>query len=137
MEALEALPPPNLPLLRKVLDHVDAHPQEWNQGTWIVQTRNVDQSCGTACCIAGWASLLSGDEPEFEPMLGLTATGLVYEARAATVATDNGERFISRRAQELLGLTSVEADELFAGGNSRAQVQRIAEQIAERAGEVL
>lgn len=44
-------PKPNAELAYRVLDHIDAHPETWSQGTW---------DCGTAACFAGWAVRLSG-----------------------------------------------------------------------------
>lgn len=37
---------PNIPLLRKTLEHIEAHPEEWKQETW---------RCATGMCFAGWA----------------------------------------------------------------------------------
>lgn len=42
---------PNAELAYKVLDHIDANPNEWKQSTW---------QCGSAACFAGWAIRLSG-----------------------------------------------------------------------------
>lgn len=41
----------NVPLLRKMLEHITAHPDEWNQDTWAVESE--ESSCGTAYCLAG------------------------------------------------------------------------------------
>jgi hypothetical protein len=42
---------PNAELAYKILDHIDAHPESWDQGSW---------DCGTTACFAGWALRLSG-----------------------------------------------------------------------------
>lgn len=42
---------PNAELAYLVLDHIDAHPEDWNQRNW----------CGTAKCFAGWTVELSGE----------------------------------------------------------------------------
>ena len=42
---------PNAELAYRVLDHIDAHPEQWDQRTW---------DCGTVACFAGWAVRLSG-----------------------------------------------------------------------------
>jgi hypothetical protein len=42
---------PNAALAYAVLDHIDAHPEQWNQAKW---------DCGTAACFAGHAVRLSG-----------------------------------------------------------------------------
>jgi hypothetical protein len=46
---------PNAELAYRVLDHIDAHPEQWDQGIWIRES-----DCGTAGCFAGWAVLLAG-----------------------------------------------------------------------------
>jgi hypothetical protein len=51
-------PTPNAELAYKVLDHIDAHPQQWRQGWWFTEL-----DCGTAACFAGWACVLSGYKP--------------------------------------------------------------------------
>lgn len=44
---------PNAELAWRVIDHIDAHPQSWDQEHWV---------CGTSACFAGWAVRLSGAE---------------------------------------------------------------------------
>ena len=46
---------PNAQLAYMVLDHIDAHPEQWDQGHWVGQA-----DCGTVGCFAGWAVMLSG-----------------------------------------------------------------------------
>lgn len=48
-------PTPNAELAYRVLDHIDANPEQWRQGEWIGEAE-----CGTVGCFAGWAVLLSG-----------------------------------------------------------------------------
>jgi hypothetical protein len=48
----------NVPLLRKVIEHITEHPTEWSQGSWGVKT-----PCGTSHCFAGHAIVLSGQDP--------------------------------------------------------------------------
>ena len=129
-------PTPNLPLLRKVLDHIDAHPTEWLQEIWgtdhaiVTSTGEVDfdltldvSECHTAFCIAGWAVFLDGTHK-----ISFQAGGMVV---------DNFHFSAGGVAQQLLGLTDEESGALFHYGNKRADVQAIAKRIAERAGEVL
>lgn len=40
-------------LIDAVLDYIEAHPEEWDQGVWA-------NACGTQACFAGRAMLLSG-----------------------------------------------------------------------------
>lgn len=39
---------------KKVLDHIKAHPESWDQGQW-------HSDCGTAHCFAGHAHIMSGN----------------------------------------------------------------------------
>lgn len=45
---------PNAALAYRVLDHIDAHPEQWDQDTYYAPS-----SCGTTACFAGWSVLLS------------------------------------------------------------------------------
>lgn len=47
----------NLPLLQRTMDHITAHQEAWNQGSWR-QFQENDNACGTAMCFAGWAAQL-------------------------------------------------------------------------------
>jgi len=59
---------PNAELAWRVLDHIDAHPEQWNQGQWIGEAE-----CGTVGCFAGWAVMLSGGrrDPDSGLVVGL------------------------------------------------------------------
>jgi len=46
---------PNAELAYRVLDHIDAHPEQWRQSQWVGVA-----DCGTIACFAGWTVLLSG-----------------------------------------------------------------------------
>lgn len=101
----------NVPLLTKVLDHVTAHPEEWNQTVWAVE-----HSCGTACCVAGWAAVMAGYELKFDgsAVCGCGCTDALDGDTASYTTT--GE-FISDVAQRELGLTESQAKTLFSGCN--------------------
>lgn len=47
----------NVHLLRKVLEHITEHPNEWDQDNWGVKT-----ACGTAHCVAGHTVAMTGHE---------------------------------------------------------------------------
>ena len=128
-------PTPDLPLLRKVLDYIDAHREQWLQQIWgtdraiLTEDGEVDfdlsrppSACHTAHCIAGWAVILDGTHE------------VTFCAGAMYV---DGSPSAGPFAQKLLGLTDFEAADLFHWSNDRAEVQRVAGKIAERAGEVL
>lgn len=116
-------PIPNIPLLRKAVEWVEAqdalpeHERQWLQamyvlpaeapGTWLARLRatyNRPASCGTCYCVAG--------------KIQHDLTGSENEVTARRVA------------MEALGLTDDQAFALFAGGNTAADVRRIAEDIA-------
>lgn len=42
------LPASGVPILRKALEHITAHPEEWRQSIWALK-----DLCGTECCLAG------------------------------------------------------------------------------------
>lgn len=106
---------PDLDLLRRTFEHIDAHPEQWHQGCWLHQ----DEECGTVACVAGWACLLAGDE--------VASDGLVL--------TPKGQRIpVDARAANLLGLTYEEAGALFSANNTRWRLHTIAQRIAQRAG---
>lgn len=46
---------PNAELAYRVIDHIDANPEQWNQQAWV-------SDCGAAYCFAGWALTLTGHE---------------------------------------------------------------------------
>src|SRR3989337_610111 len=68
----------DVPLLRKVLEHVTAHRELHVQRFWLVDLAGARTShdwnqvleeegkatCGTAGCLAGWTRLLAGYEPD-------------------------------------------------------------------------
>jgi hypothetical protein len=91
----------NVPLLRKILEHITAHPAEWNQQNWGLQT-----DCGTAFCVAGHAVAMTGHT-------------LVWRGQML-VGVDDGRTAadIRRTAREELGLTGEQAGVLFESDNT-------------------
>lgn len=45
----------NTDLAERVLAQIKDHPETWNQDDYAIQT-----DCGTAYCVAGWASVMTG-----------------------------------------------------------------------------
>jgi hypothetical protein len=86
------------------------------------------QNCGTACCVAGYVTLL--DHPFEDAFIGTAISGLPGAEGTALVDPED-------YAREALGLTEDEANELFSGGNEYGDIKRVMTQIAERAGERL
>jgi hypothetical protein len=109
---------PNAALAYRVLDHIDAHPEQWQQESWI--SRPDGAGCGTAGCFAGWASMLSGDKPHWW-------SG--PSERTDTVTVDGCQHFLGERAAELLGIPDEDADDLFEPHNTRADLGRLVEKI--------
>lgn len=129
---------PNAELAYRVLDHIDAHPEQWDQGTYIAKAE-----CGTVACFAGWTVLLSGEQPYFGRDDEWAETS--YVSAGATV-------YVSELAEELLGVSRFVPDDvedidedscfespcsgcthcgldLFAGGNTRDELGRLVEVI--------
>lgn len=50
----------NRELISRVLAHIEANPQEWDQRGWFWRSNRSNRSCGTKACFAGRALLLSG-----------------------------------------------------------------------------
>lgn len=100
----------NTELLKRTLQHIEDHPETWDQATW----RNPDAECGTACCFAGWAVTLAGGQFEASqivridslPLSGETVRAL-QEVGIGTV----GAAAIPDAAAWLLGLYEVIYDE--------------------------
>lgn len=100
---------PNAELAYRILDQIDAHPEQWNQGTWVTD-------CGTSFCFAGWALELTGHTLRDVEVNGLRRMQLDDEpevfaetvARAAAVELrirrwDAGQLFESMNTREDLG----------------------------------
>jgi hypothetical protein len=107
---------PNAELAYRVLDHIDAHPEQWNQGRWIGKSE-----CQTVGCFAGWAVLLSGAEPiDFGSDWmdnGLTyTTGVEFEGESWTVS-QLAQRLL--RADRWLDEGYDDERDLFDGDNTR------------------
>lgn len=114
----------NVPLLQKALDHVEAHPEEWDQESWGRQT-----PCGTTACLAGHIALMDG----WTPVLRTPFGDWIYVEK-------NGVRQTAGdAAAESLGVSDVSAygsnheyvGYLWSGINSRVDLWRIANVLAE------
>lgn len=129
--------PINVELLEKTLGHIEEHPEEWNQNSWV---------CETAACFAGNALLLEGLERVYSTdMICGCGCGEVVghhpspQLNVSLLKTKDGESYnIRQLATCVLGLTEDEARDLFCGSNSMktlrwrvAELKRRAEQEAE------
>jgi hypothetical protein len=115
-------PTPNAELAYRVLDHIDAHPEQWNQGVYIGPA-----DCGTAACFAGWAVLLSGAEPRFYAP-GVSTADVVVDGRVRAVPDLAQEVNSASRWVEAGDGYSDDID-LFDPYNSREDLGRLVEEI--------
>lgn len=103
------------PRLRKELEYVTAHRDRWLQGAWIQST-----PCGTVGCLAGNTVMNAGYQPHFD---GDRATTQFVRDDAASPAS---ERHVADVAADLLGLDTLQANQLFAATNSLYELWAIA-----------
>jgi hypothetical protein len=95
----------NYPLLRKTLEHIEAHPEEHDQGTWGLETQ-----CGTTMCFAGQAVVLDGLSPIWTNLI----QGPADERQMISVVMKDGTlHSVYDGAQRILGLSNGEAEALF------------------------
>jgi hypothetical protein len=100
----------NVPLLRKVIEHITEHPSEWGQGNWGLKT-----ACGTSHCFAGHAAILSGYEPVWvHTWDGENAPQVMLAVSRHGYTEDNP----FHAAADLLELTPEEALDLFSCDNT-------------------
>jgi hypothetical protein len=116
-------------LLRKTLEHIENHPEEWNQGFWVYR-----MNCGTAYCFAGHAAEIMGCDwakHNDEYVLADEADREWCEGQryADIVTAADGRDYIhcSYRAERLLGLTVDQRTKLFAPQNSLETLQHLVE----------
>lgn len=120
---------PNVPLLSKTMDHIEAHPEEWDQSMWA--TRKNPQ-CGTIACFAGTSVLLA--DPDAKMLfiadggyLDLEDGESIYVAPSSAALCVDGTgrtRRIDNYAKQLLGLNSTQAANLFRGTNTMNHLRR-------------
>jgi hypothetical protein len=99
-------PTPNLDLLDRVMDHIDRHPEEWNQENWF---------CGTAACFAGHAVLMDGWE--------------VVHEDGGMIEKGGEQSPVELVAQRLLDLTDDQMNRLFIGCNTLDDLHSMVKQI--------
>lgn len=117
-----AEPKPDLDLLRGVLNVIDLYPERWRQTTFYAH----DPLVVWVACVGGHAMILSGYRVE-----KLHHLWAFFRPSGVRVP------LLGDEAASLLGLTRKEQEALFRPNASRADVQRVAERIAARAGDSL
>lgn len=106
----------NTLLMEQVMTFIKDHPEKHNQKTWVGADYDpvTDEACGTTCCFAGHAMLLSGE-------YSVKNFGDKYDPDYGFIYSDTGEEFEDSErdvAQKLLGLNLMEAEHIFYSGVS-------------------
>ena len=57
----------NKELMLKVADAIEQHPTLYNQGSYGWGWLDLEGGCGSACCVVGWAFVLSGFKRQSYP----------------------------------------------------------------------
>lgn len=113
-------------LLRQVMEKIKSDLESWNQESWFAMydqdgypwyPGDFGEPCETAYCFAGWTGIMTG----FEKPAKETKT---WDWR------NDGEH-ISDYAQRALGLSTAQADTLFAGENTLDDLENLVEAIIE------
>jgi hypothetical protein len=150
-ERVETLPPErdtvDLEALDEALAYIQAHPEQWDQGTW---------RCTTAMCVAGWVGELGGarwltdgggclnegglllDEgghpvpplwsSDLVRATGYTVVLATADACRPLVVEDAAE--VREFARRRLGVTYPQAAELFSSDNSLADLLAMRDRLA-------
>jgi hypothetical protein len=141
----------NLDLLDQVLDFVRMNPERWYQGSWfspgstgysqksIETLRDItdperiqgENWCGTTGCIAGHAVTMFG----YKPVIVFDSTDGYFEFSNQLVAQGENLRTYDNlhdntfktddKAAELLGLSTHDAELLFAGSNPMDSIEHL------------
>jgi hypothetical protein len=117
-------PTPDVPLLRKAVEWVEAEDAKdpadsaWYQGSWV--TSDPLRSCGTAYCVAGYVGTLVDSRFENSAKNG----GWLVDPAWVN------DLHVSRVAQDALGLTDHQAEMLFDANNTAEDIRFFAEEIA-------
>jgi hypothetical protein len=111
----------DIPLARKTIEHIEAHPREHNQGAWVTTWQrfgNAAPVCHTAYCFAGHAALLSGGEFAQDN----DGEDFVFVQGPITAQYRQNKNYggihVADYAQHVLGLAPGEASRLFFANNT-------------------
>lgn len=120
---------PNAELAYRVLDHIDAHPEQWDQSHWWSDRAEIwpggaaVPTCGTSGCFAGWAVHLSGEQVQ----RGYVNGEAVWN-RAAQLLGFGGENHMDGYAITQADNPSLNTS-LFCGSNTRDDLGRLVAEI--------
>lgn len=148
---------PNIPLLRKAVEWVEGQEalnegREWHQADWVVfpSLSSIQRGgwCETAFCVAGkiafdlgWNIEMEKTSEAFMGPKGQEERVYAYASTimSKTITDENGDQekvyaYASDIAEQALGQRYVDqphyVGDLFGGGNTAADIRRIAETIA-------
>lgn len=117
----------NVPVLRKELEHITAHREEWQQSVWLRTTTLT--ACGTVGCLAGnavvhagWAPVHNGELVDVRQHVG---------AQFDVVMRDGKTMSIRDAARQELGLEYWQANLLFGGSNSLVWLWEVADALTD------
>jgi hypothetical protein len=103
----------NRKLFRQIQQVVLESPRRVDMDGWVRESRQSD--CGTACCIAGWAKVLSYKrvDPNRLKESVLLISSWLHGQDFGVLSEDQGSPSIFHDARRLLGLSSKQAAVLF------------------------
>lgn len=115
---------PNTELAYRVLDHIDAHPEGWDQGTFYVHNEGGDS---VTACFAGRAVLLSGHTVTE----GWVIDGDAFLGFWALAVKELGVDGVKTQCTCVPGCPylATAAGDLFAANNSREHLGKLVEQV--------
>lgn len=109
---------PDIKAMRAILAYIKAHPEDWDQRYWAVRVLRGRATYN----FAGLAIVLDGQTI-------LWTEGDNYASHCKRPGQSWPTERIQSRAQRVLGLTDTQADMLFGGGNTLADLKRLVSQI--------
>lgn len=106
--------------LKAIVKIIEKNPERWRQGNWAWWCPDKEQEvvehnhCDSSFCVAGWAVQRAGLPLEWEK----------YHDRWEATRVKGGSS-IHEEASKILGLTSSQAERLFAGANTLTDIKDI------------
>lgn len=109
----------DVPLMRKVLEHISEHPDEHDQADWAIRT-----ACGTTYCFAGHTVMMRGHEIDWS--LGDASEDSAGSVKGAVRIEGGWENRISQVAAYELGLDEDQQEGMFISAGSLADLWHLA-----------
>lgn len=130
---------PNLPELKRLNMWVQEQAQLepgariWMQNAWVM-LREETPMCQSAYCVAGMAIVRAGHKLVEEKYTVFDGRGSWQEERMMLDGVEVGSADVTRSAEEILGIDSVTADDLFYQFNKAADINNQIRRIFTKAG---